>query len=370
VLGSVLGASDADADGRHPATTRSSRAPQAKPTPVRRLLAARSREPSLGLGVKAALADSALRGLDSGRAAARAATMGGLQPPSAETTQITRRPASIAVCRVVTGGGPSRHAPSAPGAPPMLPVQQTRSRIRNGSLGHFSRAHPGHFWRALKSVRGHRRAPCVVNATRAHSDPRRDREQLLARSFARSYRLDAAACAAAIRARTVARTASLTRAHRAETVARSCGVVRPAWASRTSAISSRSGSAQDSGTSILATAHRARAPARRQKTSSGSPVRTFCLEDPYLRLRKPSRYWIHTPTLVARSPRARHSVAVRMPRRAMAPRRVGGAVTGWSGRNPHCPGRRRHWAAMLRPGAGSACRNTRAASRCPAPAPW
>jgi len=57
---------------------------------------------------------------------------------------------SIAVCRVVTGGVPSRHASSARGAPPMLPVQQTRSRIRNGSLGHFSRAHPGHFWRALK----------------------------------------------------------------------------------------------------------------------------------------------------------------------------------------------------------------------------
>jgi len=36
----------------------------------------------------------------------------------------------------------------------MLPVQQTRSRIRNGSLGHFSRAHPGHFWRALKPLDG------------------------------------------------------------------------------------------------------------------------------------------------------------------------------------------------------------------------
>jgi hypothetical protein len=60
-------------------------------------------EPPLGLGVKAALADSALRGLDSGRAAAGAATMGGLQPPVCETSSIeSRSGASSPLCRAVT----------------------------------------------------------------------------------------------------------------------------------------------------------------------------------------------------------------------------------------------------------------------------
>jgi hypothetical protein len=62
-----------------------------------------TREPPLGLRVKAALADSALRGLDSGRAAAGAATTGGLQPPVCETRSIGRRArANSLPCRAVT----------------------------------------------------------------------------------------------------------------------------------------------------------------------------------------------------------------------------------------------------------------------------
>lgn len=92
-------------------------------------LAARTREPSLGLGVKATLADSALRGLDSGRAAAGAATMGGLQPPSGKIIQIERRAAaSPSLCRAVTGGVPNRHASRVTWSPSGEPVQQTRSR--------------------------------------------------------------------------------------------------------------------------------------------------------------------------------------------------------------------------------------------------
>jgi hypothetical protein len=76
-----------------------------------------------------------------------------------------------------------------------------------------------------------------------------------------SYRFgasDCATCASAIRARKVARTASLTCAHRADTAARFGGAVPSACASRsTSAINARSGSAtplHPLGSSILAMA--------------------------------------------------------------------------------------------------------------------
>lgn len=94
---------------------------------------------------KASLEDSALRGLDSGLAAAGEATVGRLGAAAMwdEFDQETSE-SELATVPSCHGSVPNRYAAKAP-------CSAITIAIRNNSLAHFSRGAPGHFSRALKA---------------------------------------------------------------------------------------------------------------------------------------------------------------------------------------------------------------------------